>query len=233
MDMTGKLSLALSLAVDGPDAPNQRAKYKIDAVDYGSRSGDISTGGLFTIPLDQDPMLKKLPGAKQVTVTLRGTTYVFDVAGSDQVLGNLKNCLTAPLPTGGHDSDAHNASTTSSVTTLTCTFRPARPPRDSVTCMDLGGMVDCSRPDTAGAEYSVDISFDEGQRRIINREVMAGPAFSESDIRWREPRDNKAFADYVLDRHSGAARIYVGLPKERSSSLVSVGTCQLAPERRF
>ncbi len=208
---TGELHLILFTVASLPDALNQVVQYKIDATDFGNRRGDINAGS-FIVPLDQDPMLEKLPGAKQVTVTFRGTTYVFDVAGSAQVLGSLKSCLTAPLSASADDSRGFKANKFTSVTTLTCAFRPAR---------------------TSGTEYSVDISFDEGQRRILNREVIAGPDFSETDIRWREPRDNKAFADYVLDRHSGAARIYVGLPKEHSGSLVDVGTCQLAPERRF
>jgi hypothetical protein len=214
IDITGQLNLTLGLAGTGPNVPNQLAKYKIDATDFGTRRADIEASG-FTIPLDRDPMLGKLPGAKQVTITLRGTMYVFDVSGGDQVLSILKSCLTAPLTVDGNGSRGYKADTPASVITLTCTFKPARGTPDSV------------------SEQPIDISFDEANNRILNREVVLGPKFTESNIRWREPTNDNHFVDYELDRHSGAARIYFGGLKDNSEPLASVGMCQLAPKRRF
>jgi hypothetical protein len=228
----GQTIMTLSVGATIPNGTNESARYKIDSTDFGVRRSDVESNGTFSIVLDQDPMFDKIAGAKQVTIVLRNKIYAFDVTGSDQVFSSLKTCPTERTA-AGNGIQSSNSAQTASIKTLTCTFKPAQEPRDSVSCIDLGGMIDCSRHDRGNAEQSVDISLDENTSRILNRNVSLGPQFSESNIRWREPRGDNHFVDYELDRHSGAARIYFGGLKEQSEHLMSVGTCQVSPERRF
>lgn len=207
---------------------------RVDQLDLGGLNGVVAVEHAVTIPLSGGRLEAVFGNAAVFTAGQGGRSFSLPLGGSGiQILARLSRCIAESPPAPAVPSEV-TSSSTSGVTTLACTFRNHLRDRDSVSCMTDGVAVQCANSSPSDGAFSFDLSFDESKQQILNRSVSGGPRFSDSNISWEEKRaDKHTVVSYVLERHSGAARIFVSSDRNKNMSLTQDGTCTLAPHRQF